>query len=256
MPIDRKGLMTAAKRIARAAGALYLLMVVLAGIAQLGIRAGIHVPGDAPATAENIVANPTLTRVSLAADVATAMIFVFVGVTLYLVFRHIDRRATGALAVLVAVGAGLILINLLFHHAAQLVAAEPSHNALDARSADGLVPLLLDMHDHGYALTGLAFGLCLLPVGYVAYQSSLFPRVVGTVLVASLIVSALVGLLWPGLPTVAHRVIAPPPVADSWMILYLVAKGGTPGPSWRWRRVRVPRPDKLARLPRRSERTV
>ena len=34
--------------------------------------------------------------------------------------------------------------------------------------------------------------------------------------------------LWPDLPTVAHRLIAPPPVADLWMILYLVAKGGTP----------------------------
>ena len=32
MPIDRRGLMTAAKRLARAAGALYLLVVVLAGI--------------------------------------------------------------------------------------------------------------------------------------------------------------------------------------------------------------------------------
>jgi len=255
MPIDRRRLITAAKRIARAAGALYLLVVVLAGIAQLGVRAGVGVPGGAPVTAENIAVNATLIRVSLATDIATAGIFMLAGAALYLLFRHIDRHATRAPAVLVAVGAGLILINLLFHHAAQLVAANPSHNALDARSADGLVPLLLDMHDHGYTITGLAFGLCLLPLGYLAYQSSLFPRVVDTVLGVSLIVSALVGLLWPDLPTVAHRVIAPPPVADLWMILYLVAKGGTPAPPW-WRRLRVPRLTQLARLPRRSERTA
>jgi hypothetical protein len=47
MPIDRRGLMTAAKRLARAAGALYLLVVVLAGIGQLGVRAGIQ--GGTPA---------------------------------------------------------------------------------------------------------------------------------------------------------------------------------------------------------------
>jgi Domain of unknown function (DUF4386) len=255
MPIDRRGLMTAAKRLARAAGALYLLVVVLAGLAQLGVRAGVGVPGDAPATAGNIAANPTMIRVSLATDIATAGIFVLAGVTLYLLFRHIDRHATGALAVFAVVGAGLIVVNLLFHHAAQLVAPDPSHNALDAPNSGGLVSLLLDMHDHGYTITGLAFGLCLLPLGYLAYQSSLFPRVVGTVLVASLIVSALIGGLWPDLPTVAHRIIAPPPVADFWMILYLVVKGGTPAPPW-WRRVRVPRLYQLARLPRRSERTV
>jgi hypothetical protein len=40
------------------------------------------------------------------------------------------------------------------------------------------------------------------------------------------------------------------------LILYLVAKGGMPAPPWWWRRVRVPGLDKLARLLRRSERTV
>jgi hypothetical protein len=44
MPIDRRGLMTAAKRLARAAGALYLLVVVLAGIGQLGIQGGTPAP--------------------------------------------------------------------------------------------------------------------------------------------------------------------------------------------------------------------
>lgn len=40
------------------------------------------------------------------------------------------------------------------------------------------------------------------------------------------------------------------------MILYLVAKGGMPAPRWRWRRVRVPGLEKLARLSRRCKRTV
>ena len=77
MPIDRNRRgrrLTAAKRIARAAAALYLLMVVLAGITQLGARAGIRVPGDASTAAQNIAANPTLFRVSLVTDIATATI--------------------------------------------------------------------------------------------------------------------------------------------------------------------------------------
>jgi hypothetical protein len=227
--------MTAAKRLARAAGALYPLMTVLGGIAQLGVRAGIRVPGVATATAQNITANPTLFRVSLLADIAMATTFVLVGVTLYLLFRHIDRHAAGALVVFVAVGAGMILVNLLFHRAALLVATDPSYHALGAQSSDGLVSLLLDMHDHGYTIAGLAFGLCLFPLGYLAYHSSRFPRVLGILLVVSWVVSTLVGFGWPDLPAVVHKIIAPPPVADFWMVLYLVTKG-----------VRVPRPDQLA----------
>ena len=259
MPIDHGKLIAVAKRLARVVGALYLLVVVLVGVAQLGVGVGIRVSGDAAATAQNIAANPTLFRVSLLADIAMATIFVFVGVTLYLLFRHIDRHAPGARVVFVAVGAGMILVNLLFHHAA-LLATDPSDHALGAQSFDGLASLLLDMYDHGYAIAGVFLGLCLLPLGYLAYQSSLFPRVLGILLVVSWVVSMLVGFGWPDLPTVVHKIIAPPPVADFWMVLYLVAKGGTPGPPWRWRwrwrRVRVPRSDQLARLPRRSERTV
>lgn len=88
-----------------------------------------RVPGDAAATALNIAANPTLFRLSLVADIAKATIFVFVGVVLYLLLRHVDRRAAGTLVVFVAVGAGMILVNLVFHHAALLVATDPSYNS-------------------------------------------------------------------------------------------------------------------------------
>ena len=47
--------MTEPKRLARIAGALYLLMFVLGGIAHLGVRADIRVPGDAAATAPMLV---------------------------------------------------------------------------------------------------------------------------------------------------------------------------------------------------------
>jgi hypothetical protein len=41
-----------------------------------------------------------------------------------------------------------------------------------------------------------------------------------------LITATAVRLLWPGLPTVVHSILAPPAVADLWLVAYLVAKGG------------------------------
>jgi hypothetical protein len=230
-------LMTAPKRLARVAGGLYLLMAVLGGVAHLGVRAGVHVPGDAVATARNIAADPNLFRYSLVADIAMATIFVFVGVTLYLLLRHVDRHAAGALVVFVAVGAGMILVNLAFHHAALLVATDPSYGVLGAQSSDGIVLLLLDLHDHGYTLAGIFFGLWLLPLGYLAYRSRLFPRLLSILLVVaggSWIIDTLVSFLWPDVPGVVHTIITAPTFAELWLIVYLITKG-----------VRTPEPDRL-----------
>ena len=139
MLIER--LVTVGKRVARVAGGLYLLIVGLGGIAHLAVRAGIRVPGYAANTAQNVAAGPTLAPVSLATDLAIAAIFALVGVTVYLLLRRIDRRAARRRVVFVAVAAGMILVNLAFHHAALLVAAGPGSTAVGAQSSDGLVVL-------------------------------------------------------------------------------------------------------------------
>src|SRR3954471_17993964 len=226
MAINPRRLMTAVKGPLRIAGALYLLGVVLGGVAQLVARAGIRLPGDTTSAAQQIDAQPATSQVSIVADIAMAALFVTVGIALYLLVRHVDRHAAGTTVIYVAVGVGMILVNLLFQFAALLGEADPFHHALGARTSGGLVARLLNMHGHGYTITGAFFGLWLLALGYLAYQSSRIPRVLSTLLTISLILDALLGLLWPDRPAVIHTLIAPPPVADLWLTLYMVAKGG------------------------------
>jgi hypothetical protein len=225
MAINHRRLMTAVKRSLRIAGALYLLGVVLGGVAQLAARAGIRLPGAATSAGQHMDAQPATFQVSLVADIAMAALFVTVGIALYLLFRHIDRNAAGTTVIYVAVGVGMILVNLLFQFAALLGEADPFHHALGAQTSGGLVARLLNMHDHGYTITGVFFGLWLLALGYLAYQSSRIPPVLSTLLTISLILDTLLGLLWPDLPAAIHTLIAPPPAADLWLILYMVAKG-------------------------------
>jgi hypothetical protein len=209
-------------------------MFILGGAAQLGVRAGVHVPGDAAATMQNLAADPALFRLALVADIAMATIFVFVGVTLYLLFRHVERHAAAALLIFVGVGAGMILTNLLLHQAALLVATDPTY---DAFSSDELVLLLLDLHGHGYALAGVFFGLWLLPLGYLGYRSGLFPRLLSILLLVaggSWIIDTLAGFLFPDLPAFVHAIIKAPTVAEFWLIAYLLIQG-----------VRTPNSDRL-----------
>jgi hypothetical protein len=216
------------KRLARLAGGLYLLMAVLGVTAHLGVRASVHVPGGAAATAGNIVDHAELFRFGLAADIAMATTFVVVGVVLARLLRQVDRHAAGALLLFVTVGAGMILINLVFHHAALLVATDPATSVAGATSSDGVVLLLVDLHAAGYALAGVFFGLWLLPLGYAAYRARLFPRPLSILLLVagvSWIVETLVSFLCPDLPPAATTTLAAPRLAEFWLIAYLLVKG-------------------------------
>lgn len=218
------------KALARIAGALYLLLVVLGVFAHLVVRGRVYVPGDASATAENIVANAALFRLGFVADVAMATVFIFVGIALYRLLKHVDERSAAAMVVFVSVGAGMILVNLLFHYAALLVATDaPYVSALGVEGSDALVLLLVDMHHYGYFIAGVFFGLWLLPLGHLAFRSGMFPRLLGVLLMiafVSYLVDTLMRFLLPDLGEVVHEIItAPSTVAEFWLIAYLLIRG-------------------------------
>jgi hypothetical protein len=213
------------RTLARTAGIAYLLVCILGGWAHLSVRAAIHVPGDAVTSAQNLTADATVFRLALVADIAMAMAFVAVGVLLFRLLRHVNWPAAGAMVVFVAVGAGMILTNLLFHQAALLVATDTTYAAL---RSDELVLLLLDLHQVGYSLAGIFFGLWLLPLGYLAYRSGLFPRPLSVLLAVaggSMIVDTLAGFMFPDLPTVVHTILTAPTFAEFWLVAYLLIKG-------------------------------
>jgi hypothetical protein len=157
--------------LARAAGVAYLLVVALGAWAHLGVRAAVHVPGDAALTVANLASDPTRVRLALVADVGMATSFVVVGVLLFVLFRRVDRSLAGLMVVAVAVGAGSILANLVLHQAALLVATDPAYAAL---RSDELVLLLLDLHGWGYRFAGIFFGLWLLPLSLLGWRSGRF----------------------------------------------------------------------------------
>src|SRR5450759_851622 len=70
-----------------------------------------------------------------------------------------------------------------------------------ARS-NALAMLLLDLQHYGYAIAGIFFGLWLMPLGYLAVKSGMFPKALGVVLVvggASYLVDKLAAFVAPEL---------------------------------------------------------
>ena len=223
MSVDMTDIVTTGPRtLARIAGLLYLILAVLGGWAQLHARGSVLVEGDAARTAANIVEHETLFRLGLVADILMATVFVLLGLVLHRLLHHVDERAATALLVFVSVGAGSILVNLTFHVGALLAATRPGH------SADQVL-LLLDLHQQGYVLGGVFFGLWLLPTGWLARRSEMLPSWLGTLVMVAGVAWLADPLLAFGLPDapalIRTLVEVPTSVGEFGLMLYLLIRG-------------------------------
>jgi hypothetical protein len=91
------------------------------------------------------------------------------------------------------------------------------------------VLLLLDTQHYGTLIAQVFFGLWLVPLGYLAYESGLFPKWLGVLLVVGgicYLVDLFVAFLFPDFGQKVHAfVVIPSAVAEVSMVLYLLLVG-------------------------------
>lgn len=231
--------MSSPKRLARIAGLLYLLIAILSGFAYAYVLGKVYKPGHAATTAGNVLANSGLVRLGVVADLFQATLFVFLAMTLYLLLVHVNKNVARAMVILVAIATAIMCLNIVFQFAALLVASHRSYTAgFGSAGSDALVLLLLDIHHYGFLIAQIFFGLWLVPLGYLAYKSGMFPKALGVALIvgsACYLVDMLAKFLVPGFAEMVAGFLAIPPiVAETWMVGYLLVKGvKTPQPNER-----------------------
>jgi hypothetical protein len=222
--------MSSPARLARIAGVLYLLNGIFAGFAFGYVLGKVYVAGDAVTTAANVVANAGLVRVGVVADLAQATVWVFLALVLHRLLADVHRGAARTMVALVAVGAAIVCLNDVFQFESVRVATDPSYDAaFGAAGAKGLVLLLLEMHHYGFLVAQIFFGLWLVPLGYLAWKSGMFPRVLAVMLGIGG-AGYLVGLLAVFLaPEVGEKInvgaTIPSAIAEVAMVLYLLVFG-------------------------------
>jgi hypothetical protein len=218
------------KRLARIAGLLYLAVGILGAFAFAAVYTAMYVAGDAAATASKLVANAGLVKIGVAADLIQVTVWVFLALTLYVLLRHVSGYAARAMVVLVAIGASLSFINILFEFQGMRVATDPTYTAtVGAAGATALAMLMLDLQHYGYAIAGIFFGLWLVPLGYLTFKSGMFPKVLGIVLVVGgigYLFDTLAAFVAPELTPIIHAIAALLGiVAEVSLLAYLLVKG-------------------------------
>lgn len=219
-----------AKRRARIAGVLYLLVAIFGGFAAGLVYPSMYVSGNAAETAGNVIANPDLVRIGVVADLIQATILVFLGMTFYWLLKHVHKAMATAMLVLVAIATTIMCLNAVFEFAGLRIATDSTYQAaFGAAGSNALVLLLVDIQHYGFLIAQIFFGLWLLPLGYLAYKSEWFPRVLGALLIAGgvcYILHMLTAFLIPELSSLAHVLLGiPPTIAELSMLGYLLVIG-------------------------------
>jgi len=218
------------KQLARTAGVLYLLVVIVGGFAEGYVYPMVYAAGDAATTAGNLIANSGLVRLGVAADLFQATVWVLLAMTLYLLLKHVHKDAARAMVTFAAIGASITCLNAVFEFEALRVATGAVDlSSLTPAGSDGVTLLLTDTQNYGLIAAQIFFGLWVVPLGYLVYKSGWFPKALGVLLIVGAlcyIVDALATFLFPDISQSVHSLIAVPGViAELWMVGYLLVIG-------------------------------
>ena len=174
------------QKTARFAGILYLIITVAATIAHFYVPSNIIVPGDAAATANNIMNNETLFRVGgVGSELIVLLCEIVLSVVLYVLLKPVNKT----LSLLAAVSRlamttihGLNLINYFF---VLLLLGGGYSTVFGTAQLQALVMLFLDAHSYGFTI-GIAFlTIHVFILGYLIFKSSYFPKILGALFVAA-----------------------------------------------------------------------
>jgi hypothetical protein len=175
--------MNSTKKRARIAGLLYLLASII------GFPGLIYVPGklimseDATATANHIRASETLLRFGIASELTSFIIFIFVVLALYRLFKTVSEKYAVAMATLLLVSIPISLLNVLNEIAALvLVSGAGFLSAFEKGQLDALAYLFLRLHGQGFVVAEIFWGLWLFPFGVLVIRSGFIPRFLGVLL--------------------------------------------------------------------------
>jgi hypothetical protein len=175
--------MNAIKKQARIAGLLYLSASVFAPFALIYVPSKLVVLGNATATADHIRASETLLRLGIGSDLIGSIIFIFVVLALYRLFKPVSEGHAVAMATLLLISMPISFFSVITELAALIVAKGDNFLAgFDQHQLDALAYLFFRLRNQGIIVAQIFWGLWLFPFGILVIRSGFIPRFIGYLL--------------------------------------------------------------------------
>jgi hypothetical protein len=170
-------------RLARAAGALYLINVIAGLFALMYVPSQTSGHGDPVAAVQNILAHEMLFRAGIVAGLFCYIEFALVPLTLYRLLGAVNPGAAMLMVVLALLSVPLSIASLQ-HKLDLLSLLGQSHwlRVFDAEQLQAQVMLQLAAYDNALLLAQVFWGLWLIPFGWLVLRGRQLPRLLGYLL--------------------------------------------------------------------------
>jgi len=173
--------MNSTKKTARLAGLLWLLTAVTGGFGLFYIRTNILVPGDAAATAGNILASEFIYRTAIVSILVAQVFMFFFGLTLVRLFKGVNEHLTRVILASVILTVGIAVLNTFNHFAALMILS--GADFLKVFSTEQLNAMALTLvrlaNSTGQGLIEIFWAPYYFSFGLLVIKSKSLPKIIG-----------------------------------------------------------------------------
>jgi len=218
------------RRSARTAGRWYFVMAIVGAFCLLYVPSKIMVAGDAEATVSNILANETLFRVGILADLISQFLFIITVLYLYRLFKEVNLQYARLMVALVLAPALMAFPFELINVAVLVLLSGPGYlSAFTTSQLHAMAMFFLDISQQSTFIWEIFWGLWLIPFGLLVFKSKFIPKILGVLLLIngfSYITDSFIFLLLPVYHDVIRKfLMAPMIIGEFSIILWLLIVG-------------------------------
>jgi hypothetical protein len=216
---------------ARAAGILYLLLIISGFIYLVFIPLELIDLQNATKTLENIRSSELLFRLGIVTAICSSLLFMLLPLALYNLLQKVNKVSAKFMVLFALISIPISFVNIL-NKFSVLTLINKSEYAQKIGQAEfqTQVMLYLENYNNGVQVSQIFWGLWLLPFGYLVYKSGFLPKVLGVFLMAGCfgyLITFFGGFLYSDFNKTIISEIAgyPAPIGEIGICLWLLIMG-------------------------------
>ena len=140
------------QKTARIAGLLYLVLAALSAFGLVYVPSVLTAPGDAATTVSNILANEWLFRLGIVSNLLAFTVNILVVVFLYRLLKPVNGGMASLMVILILMGLAIAMLNEVNQLPSCSSSGADYLTAFTADQLQALVPLFLDLYEHGFLI--------------------------------------------------------------------------------------------------------
>jgi hypothetical protein len=217
------------KKTARLAGLLYFLVAILGIYNFFYLQGQLYVTGNINATAEKMVAHEPLFRFSVVLDLISNILFMSVILLLYYLLKPVHGLISKLMLWFVMIAIPVFFITEALQITALFIFKGELLSYFPVSQSNEIAAIFLSISNNTGQLITFHWGLWLLPLGWLVFQSRFIPRIFGVLLWINglgYMIASITYIMWPASLQLVTTIVMPTYfLGELPLIFWLLIKG-------------------------------